>query len=437
MAWFLAAIALLLISFVFGLGLMVYAMYALVAVLFGSRFLVQYWLKHLTASRVVSQENVDEGQEITVGLTLRNSGAIPIPWVLLEDLLPKEALVHRPAALEVQGKRLFLAMIWPKSNRLFTYKIVCNRRGYYQIGPSILETGDVFGLYKQFKVLTDPQFITVQPKIIPLLGFDLASRRPLGEIKMQHRLFEDPSRISGVRVYQQGDPLNRVHWASTARTGVLHSKQYEATSIAGVTLVLDLHPDSFHTKDEPIRSELSVKCAVAIANAVQLMNQQVGIVTNSVDAAQRMKFDGWAFDTRSRDAARRSAGRSDRDPRLTPHKVETKRSAEQFSNIRFLLSRAEKNEGLLLPALLLEVHSELRRDATVVPILGKVTPDIAFSLGNLVRSGFAVAPIINCFDEYEFAKGAGLLLAERMVAKQLKSEEAISEICQEQAYPLF
>src|SRR5690606_25309859 len=117
--------------------------------------------------------------------------------------------------LELEGKRLILAMLWPHSSRLFTYRIRCHRRGYFQIGPAVLETGDVFGLYKQFKMIAEPEFLTVEPAVIPLDGFDLVSRRPLGEIRMQHRLFEDPSRISGVRKYERGDPLNRIHWAST------------------------------------------------------------------------------------------------------------------------------------------------------------------------------------------------------------------------------
>jgi len=437
MRWILGTAILLALSFVLGLGLMTYAMYALVAVILGSRVLVRYWLRHLSGSRHVSQLDAEEGDVITVALTIRYSGAIPMPWMLVEDLLPRHAVITRPPALEVDGKRIFLAMLWPRATKLLSYRIQCHRRGYYQIGPAVLETGDVFGLYKQFEMIAEPEFVTVEPAIIPLDGFDLVSKRPLGEIKMQSRLFEDPSRIAGIRRYQLGDPLNRIHWASTARTGQLHSKQYEATCIAGVSLILDLHPDSYPVKDEPIRSELSIKCAVAIANSVHLMDQQVGIFTNSVDAAQRMKYEGWDFDTRTRDVARKSAGRVDHDPRLSPQKVRTKRGVHQFQQIRHMMARSEKNEGLTLPSLLLEIESDLPRDATVVPILSQVTPEVAMALGNLVRGGYAVSPIVNCWDEYEFAQAAGMLLAERMVAKQLKSLETISQICQEQAYPLF
>ena len=46
---------------------------------------------------------------------------------------------------------------------------------------------------------------------LALEGYDLASRRPIGEVRISHRLFEDPTRIHGVRPYERGDALNRIH----------------------------------------------------------------------------------------------------------------------------------------------------------------------------------------------------------------------------------
>ena len=109
----------------------------------------------------------------------------------------------------------------------------------------MLETGDLFGLHRRFRIVTEPVYIMVYPKVVPLPGYDLASRRPIGEIRLTHRLFEDPTRIAGVRYYQPGDPLNRVNWAATARTGVLHCKVYDASTIAGATIVLDFHQASY------------------------------------------------------------------------------------------------------------------------------------------------------------------------------------------------
>lgn len=102
-----------------------------------------------------------------------------------------------------------------------------------------------------------------------------------------------------------------------------------------------------------------------------------------------------------------------------------------------MLARAEKHQGLPIPRLIEETISRMPRDATVIPILRAVTDEDALALGILARSGFTVTAILNCFDEYEFSQSAGRLLAQGVSARQLKSEEMISEICREQAYPLF
>ena len=113
------------------------------------------------------------------------------------------------------------------------YTVTFLMRGYYQLGPMQLETGDVFGLHRRFRVAGEPHFALVRPKVLPLQGYNLASRRPMGEIRVVHRLFEDPTRLAGVRPYQQGDPLNRIHWRATARTGQIHSRVYETSRVAG------------------------------------------------------------------------------------------------------------------------------------------------------------------------------------------------------------
>ena len=87
------------------------------------------------------------------------------------------------------------------------YEIECDTRGYYQLGPTLLETGDLFGLHRRHRIVTRPFFLMVLPKVLPLPKYDFASQRPIGEVNAARRLFEDPTRNAGVRPYQVGDPL--------------------------------------------------------------------------------------------------------------------------------------------------------------------------------------------------------------------------------------
>jgi uncharacterized protein (DUF58 family) len=47
--------------------------------------------------------------------------------------------------------------------------------------------------------------------------------------------------VAGVRDYAPGDSLNRIHWASTARTGRLISKEFELDPLADVWIFLDMY----------------------------------------------------------------------------------------------------------------------------------------------------------------------------------------------------
>ena len=218
--------------------------------------------------RECNRYSAQVGDTVAVVVTIENRGWLPIAWVLVEDLLPRACLDFDPPSLRVTGRRLQLAMFRVAAAQTLLYQLQCNRRGYYQIGPLVLETGDLFGLHRRYRVATTPHFLLVYPQVVPLEGYEIASRRPIGEVRMTYRLFEDPTRKAGVRPYEAGDPLNRIHWRATARTGVLHSKIYEPSTVAGATIVARLSSRlATPRKDEPYRSELAITAAASLANA--------------------------------------------------------------------------------------------------------------------------------------------------------------------------
>lgn len=429
MRWIVGALLVLAVAMVLGLGLLAYAMYALLGVIALSRLMANRWSADLAATRRMNVDQARVGQKVAVVVNLKNEGKLPIPWMLVEDLLPRRALIHSPPALDVVGKRLQLLSLGRDSQHTLMYQFQCNRRGYYQIGPLVAETGDVFGLYRRFRVLSEPSFVLVLPEVIPLEGFDIASRRPIGEVRMSYRLFEDPTRIAGVRGYQSGDPLNRIHWRATASTGVLHSKVYEPSTVAGVTLLMDFHEGSYDRQDEPVRSELAITAAASIAGAVCEMGQQVGLATNGRDAADRIRKEGWnRYHFRSRREAQ-ATGMRDKSDRLRPMVVPTERGDAQLLRMLQTLGRLEKTDGLTFPQLVLEVASRLPRSATVVALLSRVTPRDAIALGNLRRQGFAVTAIVNVYEEHRFAEFSGPLVAEGIEVRHLKERVSIPTLC--------
>ncbi len=431
MKWLFPTVLILVIALVFNLGLLVYAMYALLGAMFVSRLMTRAWVEHLEGERRCNRDSCNVGESVAVIVSVKNEGKLPVAWLLMEDLLPREALVHRPPKIKVHGSRLQLSMLRHGGTKTYPYQLEFQQRGYYQIGPLVLETGDLFGLHRRWRTGADPHFVLVYPEVVPLEGYDVASRRPIGEVRMTHRLFEDPTRISGVRAYQAGDPLNRVHWRATARTGQLHSKVYEPSSIAGSTILLEFNEGAFEPGSEPYRSELGVTAAASLANALYQMNQQVGLVTNGRDAADRIRREGWDPDPRSRKAALRSREMLATSDRLRPQVVSTGRGADQLVRILETLARVEKTDGLTFAELVVETASRLPRDATVLAILPSASTETAVALGNLRRQGFAVEAIVLTYYEHDFEKAAGKLLAEGIPPRQLRDREGIATMCRD------
>lgn len=427
----LAGLALLLlIGLLLGASMLVYAAYVLLAVHWLTRWLSRRWSNALKASRVCTADEIEVGQTVTIRLKLVNAERWPILWTLVEDLLPRAALVGPPPALRLEASNVRLCSIPARQHRLLSYQVTAMRRGYYQIGPLIAETGDFFGLHRRFRKVTPADYLLVLPKVVPLAGYDLASRRPIGEVRVTYRLMEDPLLVSGIRQYQNGDPMRSIHWRASARTGTLQSKQYQPTSVAGATLLLDFHRESNPDHHEPVRTDLAVTAAASIAHALMQMQQQFGLISNARDAVDRIAEQAQSeFDTR--EAARSSAAMRSRSDRLRPVVLPLDRGPEHFMQVLRTLARLERTDGLRLPELLLEAESRLPRTATVLVIVQDVDESAALALGMLRRRGYSVATIVNNYENDAYAMAVDRLLAQRIDVYHLLDEDSIHQICTE------
>ncbi|MEY4567715.1 MAG: hypothetical protein RLY14_2685 [Planctomycetota bacterium] len=428
---YIAAVALLLaIGLIFNVPLLVYCGYALGGIFFLARWLSNRWIRDAIASRKLSRSEIEIGETVEVTIELNNEGRVWIPWLLVEEVLPKSAIFGPPPSLLIEGHRVMLTKLRGGETKKIVYRAKALRRGYFQLGPVVLETGDFLGLYRRFRVASEPLFLLVLPKVIPILGYNIASRRPVGEVKVTYRLFEDPTLMAGIRRYQLGDPIRRIHWGATAKTGHLQSKVYQPTSVAGATLVVDMHRASNPDRHEPIRTDLAVTAAASLCHLLFQMQQPFGLISNGRDAADRIRLDGWESDLRTRDTALQSAAMEEKSDRLRPVVVPPQRGVENFNQVLRTLARLERTDGLRLPELLAETQSRIPRDTSVVVLLQELDERSALALGMLRQQGYAVSAIINSYEDEAFASTAGMLVAQRISVYRLKDEAAISQLCE-------
>ena len=434
MIWIVGALIVLLFAYVFDMSLLVYAAYTVLGVMFATRWLTSRWIANTSATRHCPDAEVSVGATIDVKIEIVNNSVLPVSWMLVEDQFPRGGVDSASPNLVVEGDRVAVIRLKGHETKVLNYTINCRRRGYYQIGPLVMETGDWFGFHRRYQVLSKPSFILVWPKVKSLDGYDIASRRPIGEVVLTHRLFEDPTRIAGVRQYELGDPLNRVNWRATARTGTLQCKQYEASTLAGATLLIDFHNGSFDKQHEPYRSELAITAAASLANAVFQMGEQIGIVSNGRDAVDRIREEGWIGDWRTREEALKSAAMKSKSDRLRPVIIKTQKSPDQLEKIQRGLARLEKTDGMRLPELVIEAADQMPRDATVIVLVSQISMETAIALGGLKRQGYAVTAIVNSHNHEAYAHVSSLLLAEGIQTRHLSDESSIQTICQKQAY---
>ncbi len=380
--WLGGAAALLLIAYATGSGFVVYPMWAVVFVMLLSRLITEISLRGLECAREVSRTEMAIGERLEVILTLKNAGSLPILWVFVEDLLPEK--------MPVTGERARLLTLMPGQEEKMLYQVALNRRGYHQVGPALIEAGDLFGFFRRYKTGAPHEYVIVFPFVQHLMEYDIAARRPMGPVKVSNRIFEDPTRIVGVREYAPGDPFNRIHWKTSARTGRLFSKVWEPSKVLGATVILDFHKDGYRGPDGRDRGELAVSTAASLADYLGRANEQVGLLTNGRDMADTASWETHPLSGTRRNLVVRQARKRGDSNRLAPLVVPTRKGPEQLRRILEALARVDYTGGFAIDKALYFSMQHLSRDATLLVVTPSVTDALAVMLGILRQSGFSV-----------------------------------------------
>lgn len=115
-----------------------------------------------------------------------------------------------------------------------------NQRGYYRLGPTVLRSGDILGVFVMEKSFPASQNILVTPTIIPLQYLEQPYGFLPGGKAFQRKSSEITPYAAGVREYEPGDPLNKIHWPTTARSQKFMVKEFDQDPQADIYLILDL-----------------------------------------------------------------------------------------------------------------------------------------------------------------------------------------------------
>lgn len=113
-------------------------------------------------------------------------------------------------------------------------------------------------------------------------SLELPTRQPLGELKAQYRIFQDPTRTIGVREYIPGDPFNHINWKATARHQQLQVKEFEPSTT--LQNIIWLGVDSFAGGEKKKANddfEWAISTVASIANYLVNKGAALGFFTNT------------------------------------------------------------------------------------------------------------------------------------------------------------
>ena len=245
----------------------------------GGVWLISHWwtrrsLRNLHVSRRVPAKAF-AGERIHSDINFQNRSRLPIPWLRLQENIPIDlrAIEQYSTVISVGGRSL--------TRRQF--ELHCHRRGYYEVGPLSLQTGDLFGFAESSWQETTAQLITVYPRVYSLADLGLPSLLPFGDMRSPHRLYQDPTRMAGVRPYESGDSMRNIHWRASAHEDTLLVKKFQPSMALSTTVVLDLDRSAFPYREEYSGSEWAVVLAASVASHVAEQRQEIGFLSNGED----------------------------------------------------------------------------------------------------------------------------------------------------------
>lgn len=220
----------------------------------------------VAAWRRLDPPRVHAGADTRVELSVRNLGRRRTPVVAVRDSL--DGARRRQA-------RFLVAPLVPGQEDRASYRLTVERRGRYRLGPLELERADPFGLASRSRPIAPATELTVYPPVETVAPLPSGYGSVSSGTHLPSAVGASGEDFYGLREYQVGDDLRRVHWPSTARLDDLMIRQLELPWQGRATVVLDVR-SRLHAEQS---MELAVSAAASLVVACWHHGTLVRLVT--------------------------------------------------------------------------------------------------------------------------------------------------------------
>ena len=222
------------------------------------------------------------GEPVTISVRITNRKRTPLPLVRIKVWLPPALLpTEETPDPTVRGfyRRLFLG---GHSEAILELPVQVLRRGEFAIERVEVDLSDPFDLAPLHREEVPGGDLLVMPEPRIPVPVEVLRRLPFGQPVRASRMFEDRERFAGIRPYEPGDPLSRIHWRMTGHTGQLQTKLFEPTRSADVLFALDLSlGEPFWDSVYPDIAEDTIGWASFLARQAVQSGWRAGLIANT------------------------------------------------------------------------------------------------------------------------------------------------------------
>jgi len=190
----------------------------------------------------VSRKQV--GDVFTENFEVINRSKIPKIWLKITD------------QSDLSGGSGSRVLTWIGSEKARTYSanFLLDKRGWYLLGPSQIESGDLFGVFTFRKKIESLNRLLVIPHLVDIQAFPAPFGILPGGRAMRQKTLEVTPYAAGVREFVPGDPLKRIHWPTSARKQKLIVKEFEKDPLEEIWIFLDARKSTHFSQVESDQS---------------------------------------------------------------------------------------------------------------------------------------------------------------------------------------
>ena len=209
--------------------------------LIGSWIWSRLSVRGLRVDRSARALRAQVGQIFEERFDIHNQSWLPRLWLEIEDesTLPGS-----------EGSRV-LSMIQGRQGRSYLARTRLIQRGVFPLGPTVLASGDIFGIFPSRVRIPAKDTLLVYPMMVDVEYFPNPPGLLPGGEALRRRTHQVTPNAAGVREYTHGDPLNRIHWLSTARRNRLMVKEFELDPLADVWIFVDASRSVQYSQPRP------------------------------------------------------------------------------------------------------------------------------------------------------------------------------------------